>query len=74
MKICVENENVVSKLSNVVQINFEMDNIDSMLFNVVNFNVDVHNVVTSYQPKNNVEMFAGQTCSINTEAVVWRFF
>ena len=57
MKIYVENDNVVSKLYNVVQINVEIDNVDSTLFNVVNFNIDIHNAVstlTSYQPKNNV--------------------
>ena len=44
-EIHVENNNVVSTLSNVAQINFVIENVDLALFNVANFNVDVHNVV-----------------------------
>ena len=46
-EINVENDNVVSTLSNVVPINVEIDNVDSTLLNVGNFNVDVHNVVST---------------------------
>ena len=42
VKIDVENGNVVSTLSNVVQFN-----VVSTLFYVVNFNVDIHNVVST---------------------------
>ena len=47
VKFYVENDSVVSTLSNVVQINIEMDNLDSTLSNVVSFNVDVHNIVST---------------------------
>ena len=45
VKIDLKNDNVVSTLSDVVQIIVEIDNVDSTLVNVVNANVDVHNVV-----------------------------
>ena len=45
VKIDVENDNVVSTLSNVFQFNIEIHNVVSTLLNVVNFNVDEHNVV-----------------------------
>ena len=47
MKINVENYNVVSTLSNVVQFNAENHNVVSTLLNIVNFNVDVFNVVST---------------------------
>ena len=37
-------DSIVSTLSNVVNVNFEMDNIDLTLFNIINFNVGIHNV------------------------------
>ena len=42
----VENDNVVSTLSNV-QFNVEKHNVVSKLFNVANFNFAVHNVVST---------------------------
>ena len=44
VKIDVENDNVVSTLSNVFQFNIEIHNVVSTLLNVVNFNVDAPNV------------------------------
>ena len=46
LKIDVEND-VVSTLPNVVQINVEINNVDSTLFNVVNSDVDIHNIVST---------------------------
>ena len=46
-EINVENDKVVSTLSNIVHINVEIDYVDSKLFNVVNSNVDVCNVVST---------------------------
>ena len=40
MKLIVKSENVVSTLSNVIQINVKIDNCDSTLLNVLNFNVN----------------------------------
>ena len=47
MKLDVENNSIVSTLSNVVSINDEIDNFDLKLLNVVNFNIDIHNVVST---------------------------
>ena len=68
MKLDLENNGIVSTLSNVVNINIEIDNVDLTLLNVVNFNVDITqccfnvdltDVATSYHPNNNVERFPG---------------
>ena len=47
VKIDVENDNVVSTLSNVNQFNAEIHKVVSKLLNVVNFNVDVRNIVST---------------------------
>ena len=47
MKLDVENNSIVSTLSNTVNIIAEIDNVDLTLFNVVNFNVDIHNIVST---------------------------
>ena len=46
LKFHVQNNNIVSALANVVNINVEIDNVNLMLFNVVNFNVYIHNAVS----------------------------
>ena len=47
VKLDVENDNVVSRLSKVFQINFEIYNVGSTLFVLVNCNVNMHNVVST---------------------------
>ena len=47
VKIDVENDSVLSTLSNFVQFNVEKYNVVSLFFNVVSFIVDVHNVVST---------------------------
>ena len=47
VKTYVENENVVSTLSKVAQVNVGRDKNGLTLFNVVNFSVDVHNVFST---------------------------
>ena len=42
MKLDIENDKVVSTLSEVIYINFEIDNIESTLLNNVNSNVDIY--------------------------------
>ena len=44
VKVDVENDNVVSMLSNF---NVEIQNVVSILLNVLNYNIDVHNVVST---------------------------
>ena len=46
LKFHVQNNNIVSALATVVNINVEIDNVNLMLFNVVNFNVYIHNAVS----------------------------
>ena len=42
MKLDIENDKVVSTLSEVIYINFEIGNIESTLLNNVNSNVDIY--------------------------------
>ena len=44
MKLDVQNNKMVSTLSNVVNINVETDNVNVTLFNVVNLNVNIHGI------------------------------
>ena len=66
VKIFVENDNVVSTLSNVAQIS-EMYNVDSTLFNVVNFNVYLDNIVSTL-----IERCATSQCHINLKTTLKR--
>ena len=47
VQLDVENENVVSTLSNVAHVNGEIHNVDSTLLDVVNFNVEIRNIVST---------------------------
>ena len=47
VQLDVENEKVVSTLSNAVHVNVEIHNVESTLLDVVNFNVEIRNVVST---------------------------
>ena len=80
VKLDVGKKNIVSMLSNAVNICVEIDNIDSK-FNVVSFNVDKHNVVSTliwrcvtfakpYQPNNNVKTTV--KCLLGFFIIFWK--
>ena len=48
VKLEVENNNVVSTLSNAFNIYFEIDNIGWTMFNIVHINVDIYNVISTW--------------------------